>query len=107
MLVEWRIDVVNKISVCINHDTRKVKVNILFLNNCGREDFSQIPYASIRMYEGTPERVKEVFASYVRARRDPDAGSRPIPELRSLLPRWVRHTSNRSSQGGDIRVVFS
>ena len=35
-----------------------------FLNNCGREDFSQIPYASIRMYEGTPARVKEVFASY-------------------------------------------
>lgn len=35
-----------------------------FLNNCGREDFSQIPYASIRMYEGTPQRVKEVFASY-------------------------------------------
>ena len=23
-----------------------------------------IPYASIRMYEGTPTRVKEVFASY-------------------------------------------
>ena len=35
-----------------------------FLNNCGQEDFSQIPYASIRMYEGTPQRVKEVFASY-------------------------------------------
>ncbi|MDE5924784.1 MAG: TerD family protein, partial [Muribaculaceae bacterium] len=33
-------------------------------NNCGREDFSQLPYASIRMYEGTPTRVKEVFASY-------------------------------------------
>lgn len=35
-----------------------------FLNNVGQEDFSEIPYASIRMYEGTPERVKEVFASY-------------------------------------------
>ncbi|MFA5431847.1 MAG: TerD family protein [Candidatus Paceibacterota bacterium] len=35
-----------------------------FLNNCGKEDFSQIPYASIRMYEGTPEKVKEVFAQY-------------------------------------------
>lgn len=37
---------------------------IFFLNNCGKEDFSQIPYASIRMYEGTPNYVKEVFASY-------------------------------------------
>ncbi|MDE6682213.1 MAG: tellurium resistance TerZ family protein, partial [Muribaculaceae bacterium] len=35
-----------------------------FLNNVGKEDFSQIPYASIRMYEGTPSRVKEVFATY-------------------------------------------
>lgn len=35
-----------------------------FLNNVGQEDFSQIPYASIRMYEGTPEQVKDVFASY-------------------------------------------
>jgi tellurium resistance protein TerZ len=35
-----------------------------FLNNVGKEDFSQIPYAKIRMYEGTPTFVKEVFASY-------------------------------------------
>ncbi len=35
-----------------------------FLNNVGPEDFSMIPYASIRMYEGTPQTVKEVFASY-------------------------------------------
>lgn len=35
-----------------------------FLNNCGKEDFAQIPYAKIRMYEGTPTQVKEVFAEY-------------------------------------------
>lgn len=35
-----------------------------FLNNVGKEDFSQIPYAKIRMYEGSPTSVKEVFASY-------------------------------------------
>ncbi|MCM1142227.1 MAG: TerD family protein [Muribaculum sp.] len=52
----------------ITVDLSRVNSNVdqifFFLNNCGREDFSQIPYASIRMYEGTPERVKEVFASY-------------------------------------------
>lgn len=37
---------------------------VFFLNNVGREDFSQIPYAKIRMYEGTPSFVREVFASY-------------------------------------------
>jgi tellurium resistance protein TerZ len=35
-----------------------------FLNNVGKEDFSQIPYSKIRMYEGTPTHVKEVVASY-------------------------------------------
>lgn len=35
-----------------------------FLNICGKQDFSQIPYAKIRMFEGTPTKVKEVFASY-------------------------------------------
>lgn len=52
----------------ITVDLSRVSPNVdqifFFLNNCGREDFSQIPYASIRMYEGTPGRVKEVFASY-------------------------------------------
>ncbi|MBM4092525.1 MAG: TerD family protein [Planctomycetes bacterium] len=46
----------------------KVSANVtqifFFLNNCGREDFSQIPYASIRMFEGTPDRVDKVFAAY-------------------------------------------
>jgi tellurium resistance protein TerZ len=35
-----------------------------FLNNCGQEDFSTIPYAKIRMFEGTPNQVREIFASY-------------------------------------------
>lgn len=36
-----------------------------FLNICGGDyDFSQIPYATIRMYEGTPSKVQNVFAQY-------------------------------------------
>lgn len=42
----------------------KVTQIFFFLNNCGREDFSQIPYASIRMFEGTPERVDKIVAAY-------------------------------------------
>lgn len=52
------------ITVNLNRVSPKVEQIFFFLNNVGREDFSQIPYASIRMYEGTPSRVKEVFASY-------------------------------------------
>ena len=52
----------------ITVDLARVNPNVhqifFFLNNCGREDFSQIPYASIRMYEGTPSVVKNVFAEY-------------------------------------------
>lgn len=52
----------------IKVDLSKVPNNVekifFFLNNVGKEDFSQIPYAKIRMYEGTPTFVKEVFASY-------------------------------------------
>lgn len=52
------------ITVDLNRVSPAVNQIFFFLNNCGKEDFSQIPYASIRMYEGTPTRVKEVFASY-------------------------------------------
>lgn len=52
------------ITVDLNRVNPNVNQIFFFLNNCGKEDFSQIPYASIRMYEGTPTHVKEVFASY-------------------------------------------
>ncbi len=34
------------------------------LNSFKGQDFASIPFASIRIYEGTPARVKEVFATY-------------------------------------------
>jgi tellurium resistance protein TerZ len=49
-----------------------------FLNNAGPEDFSQIPYAKIRMYEGTPTRVNSVFASYNVSAESQYAGKRSI-----------------------------
>jgi tellurium resistance protein TerZ len=49
-----------------------------FLNNCGEEDFSQIPYAKIRMFEGTPTKVKEVFASYNVAAENKYKGKRAL-----------------------------
>ncbi|GHV67692.1 stress protein [Bacteroidia bacterium] len=49
-----------------------------FLNNVGGEDFSQIPYAKIRMYEGTPTKVKEVFASYNVSAEQQFSGKRSL-----------------------------
>ena len=52
------------ITVDLSRVDPKVSQIFFFLNNAGNEDFSQIPYAKIRMYEGTPTRVVSEFASY-------------------------------------------
>jgi tellurium resistance protein TerZ len=49
-----------------------------FLNSCGKEDFSVIPYAKIRMFEGTPTVVKEIFASYNIAAEPAYKGKRAL-----------------------------
>ncbi|BFM43779.1 TerD family protein [Flavobacterium sp. CFS9] len=52
------------ITVDLSKVDAKVNQIFFFLNNAGKEDFSQIPYAKIRMYEGTPTNVVSEFASY-------------------------------------------
>ncbi len=52
------------ITVDLSRISPNVSQIFFFLNNVGKEDFAQIPYSKIRMYEGTPRAVKEVFASY-------------------------------------------
>ena len=55
---------------------------VFFLNIYNNEDFqgdfSEIPYASIRMYEGTATKVKEVFAQYDVATKENCAGMRAL-----------------------------
>ncbi|RZJ64148.1 MAG: TerD family protein [Flavobacterium sp.] len=66
----------------ITVDLTKIAPNVsqifFFLNNAGREDFSQIPYSKIRMYEGTPTRVNSVFASYNVSAEGQYAGKQSI-----------------------------
>jgi tellurium resistance protein TerZ len=52
------------ITVDLSKVDAKVNQIFFFLNNAGKEDFSQIPYAKIRMYEGTPTKVVSEFAAY-------------------------------------------
>ena len=55
---------------------------VFFLNIYNNEDFqgdfSEIPYASIRMYEGTATRVREVFAQYDVATKTECIGKRAL-----------------------------
>lgn len=46
-----------------------------FINSFRGQDFKDIPFASIRIYEGTPKRVNEVFAKYDIANDVSFAGS--------------------------------
>lgn len=59
---------------------------IFFLNNVGEEDFSMIPYAKIRMFDGTPTQVREVVASYNVAAEPQFKGRRAL-----ILGRLYRH----------------
>lgn len=66
----------------ITVDLSKINSNVsqifFFLNNAGKEDFSQIPYAKIRMYEGTPTKVVSEFASYNVSAESQYVGKRSI-----------------------------
>lgn len=70
----------------ITVDLAKIGANVssivFFLNIYNNKDyqgdFSGIPYASIRMYEGTPTRVREVFAQYDVATRTDCVGKRSL-----------------------------
>lgn len=66
----------------ITVDLTRIKPNVqqifFFLNNAGNEDFSQIPYSKIRMYEGTPTRVNSVFADYNVSAEGQYVGKRSI-----------------------------
>lgn len=46
-----------------------------FINSFRGQDFKDIPFASIRIYEGTPTRVNEVFAKYDIANDQAFAGN--------------------------------
>ncbi len=66
------------ITVDLSRVASRVQQIFFFLNNCGDEDFSQIPYASIRMYEGTPTKVRSVFAQYDVAAQPQYSGKRAL-----------------------------
>ncbi|NME70119.1 TerD family protein [Flammeovirga aprica] len=52
------------ITVDLSKVSSEIQQIFFFLNNVGKEDFAQIPFAKIRMYEGTPTRVKQIQATY-------------------------------------------
>ncbi len=55
---------------------------LIFVNHCDHKDFSTIPYAKIRRFEGAPAKAKELFALYnVAAEPQSKRKRAPIPGL--------------------------
>lgn len=70
------------ITVDLTRVAPQVQQMVFFLNIYNNEDyqgdFSGIPYAYIRMFEGTPTKVKEVFAQYDVATQSTCSGKRAL-----------------------------
>lgn len=62
----------------ISVDFTKLSSNVTYvafiLNSYKGQDFASIPFASIRIFEGTPLRVNEIFATYNIAKDETFAG---------------------------------
>jgi len=63
---------------------------VFILNSYRGHDFSTIPFASIRLYEGTPEKVENVVATYNIAKDPKFAGhiSMLLGKLYKRNDRW-------------------
>lgn len=82
------------ITVDLNRVNSNINSIVFFLNiynnNEYSGDFSGIPYASIRMFEGTPERPpKQVFAQYDVATKTDCIGKRAL-----IMGKLYRHNGN-------------
>ena len=81
------------ITVDLNKVNANVNSIVFFLNIYNNDefsgDFSEIPYASIRMYEGTPSRVNSVFAQYDVATKANCYGKRGL-----ILGKLYRHNGD-------------
>lgn len=81
------------ITVDLSRVNSEVNQIVFFLNIYNNDeysgDFSGIPYASIRMYEGTPEKVREVFAQYNVATKTDCVGMRAL-----ILGKLYKHNGD-------------
>jgi len=52
------------VSINLSEIPSNIEQLVFVLNSYKKQDFATIPFASIRLYEGTPSRVNQVFANY-------------------------------------------
>lgn len=77
------------INVNLNGLPKNADQVVFVLNSFSGDDFKTIPFASIRLYEGTPERVDSVHATYDIANDPKFAGS-----VSMVLGKLYKHNGN-------------
>lgn len=63
------------ITIELGHVPANVKYLAILLNSFQQQDFASIPFASVRLYEGTPSRVDSIMADYSVANDPKFSGS--------------------------------
>lgn len=77
------------ISIELNRVPDEVKHIAVLLNSFQGQDFATIPFANVRLYEGTPTRIDNILASYNIANDAKFSGS-----LSMVLGILYRHNNN-------------
>jgi len=97
----------------ITVDLQKIDSNVtkiaFVLNSFKGQDFKIIPFASIRIYEGTPTRVNEVFATYDIANGPSFAGkiSMVLGILYKKNGEWKFNAIGEATNDRDLKGTLS
>lgn len=83
---------------------REVDQIVFFLNSFKGQDFATVPFASLRLYEGTPTKVNEVFATYQLASESSYSGhvSMVMGKLYRKNGEWKFHAIGEATRDRDL-----
>ena len=96
------------ISIDLSNVQSNVEQIVFVLNSYKKQDFATIPFASIRLYEGTPTQVKRVFASYNIASDAKFSGyvSMILGKLYKRNGEWRFSAIGEPSKKSDLRATL-
>ncbi len=97
------------ISINLNSLASNVEQIVFVLNSYKKQDFATIPFASIRLYEGTPSQVNRVFATYNIASERKFAGyvSMILGKLYKHNDKWKFSAIGEASKARDLRSTLN
>ncbi|MEY4926980.1 MAG: hypothetical protein RI894_1416 [Bacteroidota bacterium] len=97
----------------ITIDLTRIKPNVdkivVILNSYKKQDFATIPYAHLRIYEGTPERVDSVFAKFNIAAEAKFSGfvSMILGKLYKHKGEWKLETIGEPTKDQDLSATIA